>query len=317
MTAKGKIMPARLKALLVLVLLGGAVRAGGLEWVVVEAHTPGDFALLAPLNLDVLSHNTRDGLHVLATDRDLESLASLGFRWRTVDYDFSQVRFGARREGSFYGGYRTIAEMEAELVELAQAHPNIFYLFSLGPSYMERDIWCMKVSDNPTQDEEEGKLFIHGNTHAREIMTLEIPMYFLNRIARDYYTDPELARLIDSHEVYVVPSLNPDGHVYVEEHHDGSPYGWRRKNMRPPDGVDLNRNYGHMWGYDDHGSSPNPWAATYRGTAPFSEPETQAVHTLFQRVGFDFAMSYHSFGELLLLPWGYVNQPTPDEETFR
>ncbi|HUT99622.1 MAG TPA: M14 family zinc carboxypeptidase [bacterium] len=303
--------------LLFLAVLWASAAPAGTQWVVVEAYSRGDFNQLAPLDLDVLSYNTADGLHVLATDSDLEALASLGYRWRVVDYDFSQVRFGSRGGDSFYGGYRTIAETEAELQELAADHPDIFDLFSLGHSYLDRDIWCMKVSDNPAVDEAEGEIFIHGNTHAREIMTLEIPMYFLNRIAEDYYTDPELAYLIDAHEVFIVPSINPDGHVWVEEHHDGSPYGWRRKNMRPPDGVDLNRNYGYMWGYDDHGSSPNPWSDLYRGTSPFSEPETMAVHDFFLDREFQFAVSYHSFGELILLPWGYVDEPTPDEATLR
>jgi len=302
---------------ILLAALWASAAPAGTQWVVVEAYSRGDFARLAPLNLDVLSYNTTDGLHVMATDSDLEALASLGYRWRVVDYDFSRVRFGSRGGDSFYGGYRTIAEMGAELQELAAAHPDIFNLFSLGPSYMNRDIWCMKVSDNPTVDEAEGEIFVHGNTHARELMTLEIPMYFLNRIALDYYTDPELAYLIDTHEVFIVPSINPDGHVFVEEHHDGSPYGWRRKNMRPPDGVDLNRNYGYNWGYNDTGSSPNPWSELYRGLAPFSEPETLAVHDLFLDREFEFAVSYHSFGELILLPWGYRDEPTDDETTFR
>jgi carboxypeptidase T len=303
--------------LLVLVALCGHTAAAGTQWIIVEAYNRDHFAELAPLGLDVLSHNTAEGLHVLADEEDLAALAGLGYRWRVVDYDFSRVRFGSRGGETFYGGYRTIAEMEAELEELAADHPDIFLLTSLGPSYLERDVWCMKVSDNPTVDEDEGEIFVHGNTHAREIMTLEIPMYFLNRIAEDYYTDPELAYLIDTHEVFIAPSINPDGHVDVEEHHDGDPHGWRRKNMRPPDGVDLNRNYGYMWGYDDSGSSPDPWSQVYRGTSAFSEPETMAVHDLFLEREFEFAVSYHSYGEQILIPWGYEDEPTPDEGTFR
>ncbi len=117
--------------------------------------------------------------------------------------------------------------------------------------------------------------------------------------------------------MFVVPTLNPDGHIYVEEHHGGGSGGWRRKNMRPPDGVDLNRNYGYNWGYDDHGSSPYPWSELYRGTAPFSEPETAAVHDFFLERQFQFAVSYHSFGELIMFPWGYANEPTPDDATLR
>ena len=40
-------------------------------------------------------------------------------------------------------------------------------------------------------------------------------------------------------------------------------------------GVDLNRNYGYKWGYDNSGSSNYTGDETYRGPYAFSEPETQ------------------------------------------
>lgn len=42
-------------------------------------------------------------------------------------------------------------------------------------------------------------------------------------------------------------------------------------------GVDLNRNYDYCWDCNEDGSSSKPCAEDYRGTAPFSEPETQAI----------------------------------------
>lgn len=46
-------------------------------------------------------------------------------------------------------------------------------------------------------------------------------------------------------------------------------------------GVDLNRNYGYKWGLDNEGSNPDPCSQSYRGKAPFSEPETQAMRNWF------------------------------------
>jgi hypothetical protein len=46
------------------------------------------------------------------------------------------------------------------------------------------------------------------------------------------------------------------------------------------DGVDLNRNYGYNWGYDDEGSSGYEGSDNYRGPSPFSEPETKAIQYL-------------------------------------
>ena len=82
-------------------------------------------------------------------------------------------------------------------------------------------------------------------------------------------------------------------------------------------GVDLNRNYGYNWGLNNTGSSPNTSDETYRGTAPFSEPETRAIKWFCEQHGFRIAMNYHSFGNYLIYPWGYQQTPlTPDSSVF-
>jgi hypothetical protein len=108
--------------------------------------------------------------------------------------------------------------------------------------------------------------------------------------------------------------MNPDGREYVANVGD-----WR-KNREPNGdgsiGVDLNRNWGYMWGYDDIGSDPNPSGETYRGDAPFSELETQAIRDFMETYQFSTALSYHSYGRLLLYPWGYTYSPCPDRAIF-
>jgi hypothetical protein len=77
-------------------------------------------------------------------------------------------------------------------------------------------------------------------------------------------------------------------------------------------GVDLNRNYNYSWS----GGSPNPRSEIYRGTAPFSEPETQAIRDLVRKHHFTYAISFHSGAELILYPWGYTYANAPDEAKF-
>ena len=101
-----------------------------------------------------------------------------------------------------------------------------------------------------------------------------------------YGTDQRITEIVNTTELWFVPVANPDGYDFTFE--DGQRL-WR-KNLRdnngdgviaPGDGVDLNRNFPTRWGYDNEGSSPNPASETYRGTAPASEPETQALDALF------------------------------------
>jgi carboxypeptidase T len=80
--------------------------------------------------------------------------------------------------------------------------------------------------------------------------------------------------------------------------------------------VDLNRNYGYNWGYDDRGSSPEPASEVYRGTEPFSEPETRAVRDFFIQRDFQALISYHSFSQVILYPWGFTAAPTDKDGLF-
>jgi hypothetical protein len=125
---------------------------------------------------------------------------------------------------------------------------------------------------------------------------------------------------VDSKEIYFIPIINPDGRVIVDDNHDTSPNSWWRKNRRInidlSIGVDLNRNFGYAWGYDDVGSSPTPSSPVYRGEAAFSEPESQVIRDFVNTREFTMWLSYHSYGELLLYPWGYAAENTPDHNVF-
>ena len=144
----------------------------------------------------------------------------------------------------------------------------------------------------------------------------------LAHVLDGYGTDPQITSLVDTRELWFIPVANPDGYDFTFEP------GQRlwRKNLRdnngdgvitPGDGVDLNRNYPYKWGYDNEGSSPNPASETYRGPAPGSEPETQALDAFVQRVDPEFFVNYHSAAELLLYGIGWqVATPSPDDVIY-
>jgi hypothetical protein len=91
----------------------------------------------------------------------------------------------------------------------------------------------------------------------------------------------------------------------------------RRDNGNGKFGVDLNRNYGFSWGLDNIGSSGNPNSDTYRGDAQFSEPETQNMRDFCLAHDFKIALNYHTYGDLLIYPWGYdYSIFTPDSAGF-
>lgn len=259
-------------------------------------------------------HAYSDGrLDLAVTDEDLRWIRSLGVD-QTLLERIDLAAPAALDEN--LGQYHTYAEMNALMDSLAAAEPTLAAIETIGTSYEGRVIPAMKISDNVAVDEDEPELLIMGCHHSREIMSVEVPLRFARYLLENYGSDPTVTALVDARELWIVPMVNVDGHVYVEQHHEGSAVNWWNKNRRPDDGVDINRNYGYNWGYDEEGSSSEPYSWQYRGTAPFSESETRAVRDLCVAHYFAISLSYHSYGEEILFPWGYAPINTPDSDLF-
>ncbi|MFA5771145.1 MAG: M14 family zinc carboxypeptidase [Thermoplasmata archaeon] len=207
--------------------------------------------------------------------------------------------------------YHTFSSMVQELQNLQASHPDLVKMESIGKTWEGRDIWAVKISDDvATNDSSEPDVLIFGGIHAREVMGVEVPMYVLNYLIDKYGTDEACTKYVNTREIWFVPMINPDGHDFVVV----QDYDWR-KNRRPTTGgnigVDLNRNWGYMWGTDSATSS-NPASETYHGPYPFSESEIIALRDLSLRQRFATSLSFHSFGEYVLFPWGYTNTHCPD-----
>ncbi len=262
--------------------------------------------IIAP-GMDVVSGAAGKYVDVIAPVADLAALQEKGYRVEILAADAGAVIAALPPD---LGLYHTYQEMLTELQGEAAAYPAICALSDIGDTWEGRDVWCLKVSDNPGVTEDEPRLYVCGDHHARELMTVEIPLYFIKNLLQQYRSDPDITYFVDNYEIYFLPMVNPDGHVYVEGHSTGNPNYWWRKNRRNNGngtyGVDLNRNYSYMWGYDNSGSSGNPGSDTYRGPSAFSEPETTAVRNLMISTPFDFGLDYHSYGEYIIVPWDYI-----------
>lgn len=221
------------------------------------------------------------------------------------------------------GGFYTYAELLTILDDMATQFPNLITVkqqIGTSTSIENRPIYWLKISDNPTIDEAEPEVLYTALHHAREPASLSQMIFYMYYLLENYGTNPEITALINNTEMYFIPCVNPDGYVRNETT-DPSGGGLWRKNRRNNNdgtfGVDLNRNYGYAWGFDDFGSSPDSFDDTYRGGSAFSEPETQAVKTFCEQHQFKIALHYHSYGNLLIYPWGYIgNLYTPDSAVF-
>lgn len=217
------------------------------------------------------------------------------------------------------GGFCSIDEMLDHLDFMIATYPDLLSpLYQLDSlSHEGRPIYWLRLSDNPTQNEEEPEVLYTGMHHAREPIGMQQMLFYMYYLLENYDTDPEVRYLVDNTEMYFVPLVNPDGYarnIYTNPNGGGQWRKNRRINGNGTYGVDLNRNYGFAWGYDNSGSSPDPGDETYRGPSAFSEPEIATLRDFCEDHEFRLALNYHSYAGLLLYAWGYIPDPSPDDE---
>ena len=236
-----------------------------------------------------------------------------------IQYDYeTPVNY---EEGSM-GGYLTYDELLVTLDDMVALYPNL--ISTKAPignilTHENRPIYWLRLSDNPNVEEAEPEVLYTALHHAREPNSLSQMVFYLWYLLENYDSDPEVKYLVDNTAMYFIPCINPDGYIF-NENTDPNGGGLWRKNKYLENGtlrgVDLNRNYGYQWGIDDNGSSPNSTSNVYRGTAPFSEPENQAVRDFCNEHQFKITLNYHSYGNLLIYPWGYSDLVTDEYDTF-
>ena len=270
-----------------------------------------DNSFTLPDNMEIVGRNPGEWTDIIIPDFRLTELSALNMEYDVIIWDLIE------HDNLVRGSYHTLAEMEAILEDIADDHPSITNLYSIGTTYEGRDIWCLEITDNPGVDEGEPGVLFMGLHHAREWPTVEICLNLCEELTSGGYSS-----LINNNRIWVVTCVNPDGYYYCHDQgHD-----WR-KNRRPIPGgigIDLNRNYGGSsngdpwgaWGSVGEGSITHyPSNDLYCGPAPFSEAESQAVKELFIENDIHAAISWHTHGQIVIYPWGYTKTgQTPDDE---
>jgi len=206
--------------------------------------------------------------------------------------------------------YKTPDEIVEIFTQFANDYPGITELEVIGQTVQGRDILALKITDNPQERElDEPGILFNAMHHAREIMTPEVIIDTAEFLLTNYGTDAAVTSWVDSNEIWLVPQVNPDGNnkVWTKDSY------WRKNLGAKGRGVDLNRNYPYEWN-GCGGSSGSVWSDTYRGPSAGSEPETQALMRLVARTQPVFNISYHSYSELVLYPYGCDGERTPTRE---
>ncbi len=322
------------------------------ELVRVSTASQQDKSTLLGLGLDVTEKADATGVEVvLAGEEDRRTLRESGFTFEVLNPDLSATSRANAAEDREYAArtastglpsgrtsYRHLWDYEYEVKELARTNPRIARAVTLPhPTIEGKDVVALEIAQN-VGNTADGKpvnltLALH---HAREWPAAEHAMEWAYELVRGYAKDAEIRGLVDRTRNVVVPVVNPDGFTISREAEPRGDfsrfdYEMKRKNCRvedsPPElrtgvcsanpagrerGTDLNRNYGGFWG--GSGASPNWRSDTFRGSAPFSEPETRNVRSIVSDRQVTNLLTLHTYSNLVLRVPGVLDVRPPLEE---
>jgi hypothetical protein len=289
---------------------------------------------LQRMGLDVAHvEETEDGVRVqlVLSRSERNRLRRQGVDLRLVRNDdgLSASQAAVRQAQGGYTVWRSFDEPggirdQIHAIATTPRYRGFVQLVDLGDSHQGRDILALRLTQAP-QSQRPGRrpaVLYQATAHAREWISTEVNMRLLRwYLEQRAAGNREITRLLQTTELWFIPVVNPDGYQYTFD----VERLWR-KNLSDNDGngvidandgVDLNRNLPEHWNYDEEGSSSQPASLVYRGPEPASEPETRANMSVFDLADVRFAISYHSFGELLLYPQGWqVQTPTADDPIY-
>ncbi len=230
----------------------------------------------------VINRMRPDGIEAEANARQQDHLRALGWTVRTITPEIDEVYRMNSLSVAEDAWYMPYTDFRDTMITIAQNNSSFIKLETLGMSVSNRLLLAMKFSDNPEQNENEPEVHFEANIHGDEKITWGVLMELVKYLASGYGSDTLVTRLVNEREIWLLPMVNPDGYE-TPTRYNGN-------------GVDLNRNWGWMWG---GGISP-------AGSAPMSEPESRAQLGHIMRHPFVTYVSYHSGTEFISHPWSYT-----------
>lgn len=289
---------------------GTAVTENGMKFIQISAKSKEKRSEIANTGVSIESVLS-DSVWALANDKQINALTEQGFQI-LGNLALDTARGDDKTTFNFPEGdarFHTYEQLLSALEKIQTAYPEFTAIQSIGKSIEGRDIWAIHFNTS-SDDLKSGKsnkpgILFTGNHHAREHLSLEVPLMLAEYLANNH-GEAAVNDLLMTRDIWIIPMVNPDG---AEFDIATGRYKWWRKNRRNNQdgtfGVDLNRNYGYKWGTG--GADSNTSSEVYKGTEAFSEPETQAIRDFVSsHSNLKALLTFHTFSELILFPWGHT-----------
>ncbi|TLD18123.1 hypothetical protein PspLS_10522 [Pyricularia sp. CBS 133598] len=278
-----------------------------------------------PSAVSLACDDRHDHIDVAVSPDSVATLEALGVEMKLINEDLGRdiraegetkpyVRTIKKRDEaaplpdmSYFDSYHVLEEHFAFLEDLQAAFPENSETFVAGKSLEGRDIMGIHLWGKAGKGKNEAVVW-HGTVHAREWITAPTVEYMAYKLVSGYLKSKCSVNILDQYDFYIMPVVNPDGFVYT---HTTNRLWRKNRQVRTGAscvGTDVNRNWPNQWDVPG-GSSTNSCSETYRGEAPGDTPENKVLVGQLIAVnaaqGVKFYIDWHSYSQLILLPYGY------------
>jgi hypothetical protein len=263
-----------------------AWRPGEME-LKINFSSPEEAKLLGSMQLNTDIYTSYAWAYVVPDEFNRIKEAGLNYEIVQPDLNAWSASFG---DALVPQGYYTFNQIKNIADSLVAAYPSICKKVIFGQSASFEELAALKISDNVDVDENEPEILFDGGIHGDEVGGSQNVIMFARDLCRDYGTNQTITDLINNREIWLYYCVNP----------------WGRNNMSRynVNGVDINRDFGYMWGYEG-GSS-----------FPFSQPESKALRSCKLDNQFAVYTNYHSGTEIISYPWSNRVTLAPDKAQF-
>lgn len=237
------------------------------------------------------------------------------FRYYEVGYR-ERYKQGYTSLKDLLSGYKDYKLNEIYLKGIAKAFPSLVTYHEIGKTHGGRSIPAVQITKDNLMEEKPSVLFNCAH-HANELISTEHCYHIIYSLLSK---QKKYSSFLNQLVIWIVPIVNPDGSYlfWYKSIAMGRKNGFLFDDQSPDDlnrGVDINRNYPFKWNSGhSSASSDKRNHPFYRGPYPASEPETQAMISLFETERFLLSMSFHAFATKILFPYSIENttNPKPD-----
>ncbi|KAM9316486.1 mast cell carboxypeptidase A-like [Gastrophryne carolinensis] len=243
-----------------------------------------------------------------------ELLNKNGIQYKIVFHNLQEtVENQFRKQTKYQKGmirYHTWKEIAFWAYTISIKYPSMASLITIGKTFEGNPMHILKIGNASSAKK---GVFVECGAHAREWISPAFCQWFVNEAMQKYGKDKEITNLLDNIIFHVLPVFNVDGYIWTWT----GDRMWRKNRAPTPQdkcfGIDLNRNFDASW----NGSCADyPCSDIYCGTEPESEPETKAITTYIRENLSDLKayICVHAFSQLLMYPYGYKEDPAPDDK---